>query len=413
MKKIEIETKEEFIKYVENIQNKDMFPKNVLGWALVREVYGQINSEKVLMTHIPVLNWNNSNLGSLAVFLDVLGITDPFNNLLIDVNQQNLEDALDKFKAFMGELYGTNHLNIMSTIEAHKNITELEDGMINPFKLVVLTKDEICTNVSSVYMKLQALSEGKAPLRSLNLDGIFGLLTNCAWSNGYPFELEYIRAIQIQAKMAGQPISIDYVDKFPTLLSQVVLDDNTRVLDAKKVRFGAQLAAGTTVMPGASYVNFNAGTAGACMVEGRISSSVIVGAHTDIGGGASIAGVLSGGNTEPISIGENCLLGANSSTAISFGDGCIIDLGCAVAAGTKVKILGGDWALIKEVNPDANIEYYHKECADENTDSQCTYYVKASQLSGLNGIHFRLDSVTGGIIAFRSTFEVKLNKDLH
>jgi len=403
MEKLELETKEEFTKYIEDIQSKDYFPKNVLGWAIVREVYGQINADKVLMSYIPVLNWDNSNLGSLAVLLGSLDIKAPFTELYLDLDKAAIENSLDKFKSFMGELDGTNHHNIMTLIEGHKAIAELEAGMVNPFKLVVITEDVPCSNVSQAYMKLHALSEGKAPLRSLNLDGIFGLLTNCAWSNGFPFELEYINAISIQAKMSGQPINIEYVDKFPTLLSQVMLAPNTRILDAKKVRFGAQLAAGTTVMPGASYVNFNAGTEGPCMVEGRISSSVIVGKNTDIGGGASIAGVLSGGNSDPITIGDNCLLGANSSVAISFGNGCIIDLGCAIASGTKVTITQEEINKINAVNEGNTIPE-----SDEPAQ-----VLKASELSGKNGIHFRMDSSAGLMVAFRSTFEIELNEDLH
>jgi len=162
---------------------------------------------------------------------------------------------------------------------------------------------------------------------------------------------------------------------------------------------GAQLAAGTTVMPGASYINFNAGTEGPVMVEGRISSSAIVKEGADIGGGASILGVLSGTNGNPITIGKNTLLGANSVTGIPLGDGCIVDAGIAVLEGTKIFISEDEFNKIKEVNPNWQVEY--KE------------YFKGIELSSLNGIHFRFDTIKGKMIAFRSKREVKLNEELH
>jgi len=162
---------------------------------------------------------------------------------------------------------------------------------------------------------------------------------------------------------------------------------------------GAQLAPGTTVMPGASYINFNAGTLGPVMVEGRISSSAIVGSGSDVGGGASILGVLSGTDGNPISIGENTLLGANSVTGLPLGDGCIVDAGITVLAGTKIKIAPDQLTKIREANPEAQL--------DEKT------IFKGAELQGLNGIHYRVDSTTGEVIARRSTREVKLNEDLH
>ncbi|NPA81575.1 MAG: 2,3,4,5-tetrahydropyridine-2,6-carboxylate N-succinyltransferase, partial [Epsilonproteobacteria bacterium] len=166
-----------------------------------------------------------------------------------------------------------------------------------------------------------------------------------------------------------------------------------------KVRMGAQLAAGTTVMPGASYINFNAGTLGPVMVEGRISSSAVVGAGSDVGGGASILGVLSGTSGNPISIGENCLLGANSVTGVPLGDGCIVDAGIAVLEGTKFYVSEEEFAKIKEANPSWSVEYKD--------------IFKGVELAGLNGVHFRQDSTTGQMKIFRSKKEIKLNEDLH
>ena len=176
--------------------------------------------------------------------------------------------------------------------------------------------------------------------------------------------------------------------------------DNIRLLDSAKTRFGAYLGSGGyTQMPGASYVNFNAGALGACMNEGRISSSVVVGEGSDIGGGASILGVLSGGNSEPISIGKNCLLGVNSSTGISLGDGCIVDGGIAVLAGTIFAIERAEAEKIAQINEGFNIH-------DNGL-------YKGRDLSGKNGIHFRQDAKSGKMIAFRSNRKIELNQALH
>jgi 2,3,4,5-tetrahydropyridine-2-carboxylate N-succinyltransferase len=214
-----------------------------------------------------------------------------------------------------------------------------------------------------------------------------------------PYELEYLRDHEIEMKLSGTFPVIDAVDKFPRYLQHVIPAENTRILEASKVRMGAQLAAGTTVMPGASYINFNAGTLGPVMVEGRISSSAVVGAGSDVGGGASILGVLSGTDGNPISIGENTLLGANSVTGIPLGDGCIVDAGITILAGTKIKIASAELEKIKAANPLADLE------------TKTAF--KGKELQGLNGIHFRHDSLTGEIVARRSTREVKLNADLH
>ena len=224
------------------------------------------------------------------------------------------------------------------------------------------------------------------------------MLPNVAWSGNIPIELDYLRENEIELKLRDEYPEIDYVDKFPRFLQHIIPADNTRILDTAKVRFGAQLAAGTTVMPGASYINFNAGTEGAVMVEGRISSSAVVKKGADVGGGASILGVLSGTNGNPITIGENTLLGANSVTGIPLGDGCIVDAGIAILEGTKVYINETQKEKIKEVNPefDTSKEVY-----------------KGLDLAGLNGIHYRFDTTLGKMVAFRSVREVKLNEELH
>jgi 2,3,4,5-tetrahydropyridine-2-carboxylate N-succinyltransferase len=208
-------------------------------------------------------------------------------------------------------------------------------------------------------------------------------------------------------KLTGTYPVVEFVDKFPRYLQHIIPPKNTRILDTSRVRFGAQLAPGTTVMPGASYINFNAGTLGVAMVEGRISSSAIVGAETDVGGGASILGLLSGGNSTPITIGKKCLLGANSVTGIPLGDGCIVDAGATVLAGTRVFMSDDTLAALNAVNPERDI-------AAQSIKSQNSLReFKASALSGCNGLHFRVDSETGRMTVKRSRRKVLLNADLH
>lgn len=304
-----------------------------------------------------------------------------------------------------GLTLGKTHKNIQVIFEILKVLyldssSKYGGNEFVKFQFIAFNADEKAKSLQVAYAKLHALSKGYAPLRSLNLDSIFGLFPNLAWSGNTPYELEYLRENEINMRVNGRFPVIDYIDKFPRYLMQVLPQaDNIRILDSSKTRFGAFLGAGYTQMPGASYVNFNAGSLGACMNEGRISSSVVIGEGSDVGGGASILGVLSGGNTTPISIGKNCLLGANSVTGISLGDSCIVDAGIAILAGSKVCIAASEAAKLQEVNSDFKIE------------SSGIY--KGSTLSGMNGLHFRVNTLEGKLIAFRSNREIKLNADLH
>ena len=390
-------SKEDFFKLVEEIQASDYYRKP-LAFGIARVDRGQKNSDKILQATFPFINWNE-NFGSAAIFQKAL--VDAGMHLgndteaVFDVTRDFVTNALSMCKPWIAEAVGQEHKNV----QVIKHLDRLPDGELVNYRLVFLFEDAAPKSVEAVYIKLYALSLGKAPLRSLNLTGAFGVLHNVAWSGNMPFELEWLREHELELKMSGQFPIIDAVDKFPRFLQHVIPADNTRILDAAKVRMGAQLAAGTTVMPGASYINFNAGTLGPVMVEGRISSSAVVGKGSDIGGGASILGVLSGTSGNPISIGENCLLGANSVTGIPLGDGCIVDAGIAVLEGTKFRMSEADYEKIKEANPEWNAEY--KE------------FYKGRELAGLNGLHFRQDSTTGQMKVFRSNKEVKLNEELH
>ena len=393
-----INSVDEFKKFVEEENKTNKAP---LGFGICRVDLGSKNN--VLQATYPVLNWSGENLGSYAVFSKVAKkvISKSDSEAVFEIDSDFIKEALSFFNPFLFDAINDNklHKNIQVLLELQKMQNLKGDDFA--FRFVVIYEDVKCQSVESSYMKLLALSLGKAELRSLMLDGIFGLLENVAWSGNKPYELSYLRDNEIYLKLNGLYPHIDFVDKFPRYLMQVIPQyDNIRLLDSAKTRFGAYLGkGGYTQMPGASYVNFNSGVLGACMNGGRISSSVIVGNGSDIGGGASILGVLSGGNSDPISIGENCLLGVNSSTGISLGDGCIIDGGIAILAGTIIYIDLEEAKKIQEINSNFTI--------NENN------FYKGRELSGKNGIHFRCDSKTGKMIAFRSKVKIELNKDLH
>jgi 2,3,4,5-tetrahydropyridine-2-carboxylate N-succinyltransferase len=369
-----------------------------IAFGIARVDRGQKNAEKVLQANYPLINWNE-NFGSAAVFIKALqeancDVDFSGSEFVATINDKFIANAMSAFAPYIGEAIGDAHKNV----QVIKALSIIEDVAKN-FRITFLFEDENAQSVEAVYLKLYALSQSKVALRGVNLNGAFGILSNVAWVGNTPYELEYLRENEIEMKLNGTFPTIDSVDKFPRFLQHIIPADNTRILEASKVRMGAQLAAGTTVMPGASYINFNAGTLGPVMVEGRISSSAIVGAGSDVGGGASILGVLSGTDGNPISIGENTLLGANSTCGIPLGDACIIDGGVAIFAGTKVKITPEQLVLINEANPEANLE------------SKTIF--RADALQGLNGLHFRQNSTTGEIVVNRSTREVKLNADLH
>ena len=388
---------EEFKKLVTETTSQKGY-REPMAFGIARVDRGQKNAEKVLQANFGLINWKE-NFGSAAVFIKALEeakcqIDFSGSEFVATINDNFISNAMAAFAPYLAEATGDAHKNV----QVIKTLAKMEDIGKN-FRIVFLFEDANPESVEAVYLKLYALSLRKAELRKVNLNGAFGILSNVAWVGNRPYELDYLRENEIEMKLNGTYPTVDSVDKFPRFLQHVIPDDNTRILEASKVRMGAQLAAGTTVMPGASYINFNAGTLGPVMVEGRISSSAIVGAGSDVGGGASILGVLSGTDGNPISIGENTLLGANSVTGLPLGDACIVDAGITILAGTKIKIAPEELEKIKAANPEANLE------------NKTTF--KGEALQGLNGIHYRQNSTTGEMIARRSTREVKLNADLH
>jgi 2,3,4,5-tetrahydropyridine-2-carboxylate N-succinyltransferase len=236
------------------------------------------------------------------------------------------------------------------------------------------------STVPDAYLRLHLLSHRLVPPHGLNLDGIFGVLPNNVWTSVGPCVVDEFEKTRIGLRRRG-PLAVYGVDKFPRMTDYVV-PNGVRIADSDRVRLGAHLAPGTTVMH-EGFVNYNAGTLGASMVEGRISSGVVVGDGTDIGGGASIMGTLSGGGTHVVSIGRRCLVGANAGVGISLGDDCVVEAGCYVTAGAKIRM------------PDGTT-------------------VKAAQLSGRDGLLFWRNSVSGALEARpRSGGGVELNAALH
>jgi len=396
-----IQTADAFKALIEDIKSTTDGYRDPLAFGICRVDLGQLNVDKTLQATYPLINWNE-NFGSAAIFVKALqeqGVHVDFtqSESVHNINLDFLKSCLAAFTPYSDEAYGDAHKNIQVVSALYTQL--INNGSLEgEFKVTFIYDDAPLESVEATYLKLYALSQAKVQIRGVNLNGAFGALPNVAWSNGSPIELEYLREFEIELKIAHEYPHIDFVDKFPRLLQHIIPADNTRVLDTSKVRFGAQLAAGTTVMPGASYINFNAGTTGPVMVEGRISSSAIVGAGSDVGGGASILGVLSGTDGNPVSIGKNTLLGANSTCGIPMGDGCILDAGLAILEGTKVKIYPKDIAKIQEANQNRALE---------------GEIFKAKDLAGLNGLHFRQNSQTGEITVSRSTREIVLNADLH
>ncbi|MDX6291378.1 MAG: 2,3,4,5-tetrahydropyridine-2,6-dicarboxylate N-succinyltransferase [Kribbellaceae bacterium] len=244
-----------------------------------------------------------------------------------------------------------------------------------------ITLDQPPTGTEDAYLRLHLLSHRLVRPHGLNLDGIFGALPNNAWTSHGPVPVEQVEQVRLRALAAGLHLAVTSVDKFPRMTDYVV-PSGVRIGDADRVRLGAHLAEGTTVMH-EGFVNFNAGTLGTSMVEGRIVAGVVVDDGSDIGAGASIMGTLSGGGKAVVSIGKRCLLGANGGTGISLGDDCVVEAGLYLTAGTKVTL------------PDGSI-------------------VKARDLSGQPGLLYLRNSVSGAVEARpRQGEAIALNEALH
>jgi 2,3,4,5-tetrahydropyridine-2,6-dicarboxylate N-succinyltransferase len=248
-------------------------------------------------------------------------------------------------------------------------------------RVVVKSLTEPIADASDAYLRLHLLSHRLVIPNSINLDGIFGQLANVAWTSAGPCPADRVDELRLIERAAGRHLAVYGVDKFPRMTDYVV-PSGVRIADADRVRLGAHVASGTTVMH-EGFINFNAGTLGTAMVEGRIVQGVVVGDHTDIGAGSSIMGTLSGGGTDKVWIGERCLLGANAGTGISLGDDSVVEAGVYITAGSKLTL------------PDGRV-------------------VKARELSGVPNLLFWRNSVTGTLEARpRTGTGIELNTALH
>ena len=278
---------------------------------------------------------------------------------------------------------GTTRLSVAEVTEELAVLTGRDDERDVETVIVrttIASLDDKPVDAFDAYLRLHLLSHRLIAPHGANVDGLFGVLANVVWTNYGPCAVEGFELTRARLRRRG-PVTVYGVDKFPRMVDYVV-PAGVRIADADRVRLGAHLAPGTTVMH-EGFVNFNAGTLGTSMVEGRISAGVVVGDGSDVGGGASIMGTLSGGGKEVISVGQRCLLGANSGLGISLGDDCVVEAGLYVTGGTKVTT------------------------ADGQT-------VKARELSGANNLLFRRNSVSGAVeVVSRDGSGITLNEALH
>ncbi len=254
-----------------------------------------------------------------------------------------------------------------------------------PVVAVLLTEDKAPTTVPEGYLKLHLLSHRLVPPHGTNLDGLFGILPNVAWTSEGAVDIAELPQRQLAARLRGEVLEVSCVDKFPKMTNYVV-PGGVRIAHTARVRLGAHLGEGTTVMH-EGFVNFNAGTDGPGKIEGRISAGVRVGAGSDLGGGCSTMGTLSGGGNIVISVGKECLIGANAGIGIPLGDRCTVEAGLFVTAGTKVNILDADGNIVESV--------------------------KARDLAGQSDLLFRRNSGNGAVECLTNKTAIELNEALH
>ena len=335
---------------------------------------------RILDTWFPVVNLVE-NYGSAAVLADVTGHSHGSASYHLSLEQ--IEVALARFAPFHGDGKYHGNIEVLSALRHALATPKVIGGLPRPQAVVVTFLGDLAhkpVDAHDAYLRLHLLSHRKVKPHGLSLDGVFGLLTNVAWTDHGPFDIETLERDRLRLAAAGVALKVHSVDKFPRMVDYVV-PTGVRIADADRVRLGAHLAEGTTIMH-EGFCNFNAGTLGKSMVEGRISAGVVVGNGSDVGGGASIMGTLSGGGKEVIKIGTDCLLGANAGLGISLGNGCSVEAGLYITAGSKVKL------------PDGRI-------------------VKAGELSGQDDLLFRRNSQTGAIEVIAKKNQVVLNAALH
>jgi len=327
---------------------------------------GVAQAPRILDTWYPTLNLAE-NAGTAAVLADLVGHAGGSRSYLLD--GERLERLLVPFAPFLAD--GRRHANLETIrgLRAALRAQPSGPGAASTRAVVATFIGDLGdkpVDAHDVYLRLHLISARKVRPHGLSLDGVFGLLNNVCWTSQGPIDPEHFEAARLAYRAAGTALLVHSVDKFPRMTDYVV-PSGVRIADADRVRLGAHLGEGTTIMH-EGFCNFNAGTLGRAMVEGRISAGVVVGNGSDIGGGASIMGTLSGGGKQVIAIGEGCLLGANAGLGISLGNQCTVESGLYLTSGTKVRLADGS-------------------------------VVKAASLSGKDGLVFRRHSQSGAVEA--------------
>ncbi len=394
---MKVETVEQFTKLVSEIEAGEGYRRPAAyGIGLATLALNDVErpqaggSATVLDTWFPAPNCDE-NFGTAAILAKVVGHKSGSRSYRLSV--QDLEETLSAFTPFLND--GKVHPNgvalrqIKRALERQeRDLARYESGDVSldrvlPRVAVVTFIGDLAekpVDAHDVYLRLHLLSTRKVKPHGQSLDGMFGLLSNVVWTNVGPFAVEGFERVRGALKTQGVEVRIHSVDKFPRMVDYVI-PEGVRVADADRVRLGAYLGAGTTVMH-EGFVNFNAGALGKSMIEGRVSAGVTVDDGTDVGGGASIMGTLSGGGNMVVKIGKSSLLGANSGCGIPLGNGCTIEAGLYITAGTKVQLSDGR-------------------------------VIKARELAGHDDLLFRRNSLTGAVEVVHKKNEVVLNPELH
>lgn len=368
-----------------------------LLFAIGRRVFTK--NSVLASVRYPVLNGPGKNLGTAAILMKVLGI-EPEGVQNVSLTRGQVCEALKYFAPFMNDGKPHGNIDVLSRALYSRLFPVDEMEISKDFVATFIFNDIAPVGVEDSTLKLYGMSTRHFKPNTLNLDKIFTKLPNVAWQGDVPMDEMDVERARMESAFGEELFAPDRVDKFPLYAHRMDTQKmGVRIGDASKVRLGAYLGEGTTVMAGTGFINYGAGTEGESMVEGRISSSAFVGDGTAVGGGASILGTLSGGNSVPIIIGRKCLLEANSVTGIPLGDACIVAAGDAVLASTLVVV---------------NVENHPKY----------RLAIKAGELAGINAVTFRRHSLSGQMEVVRTHRNINfanklkngesiLNADLH
>lgn len=384
-----METKKQFEEALSDLQSKvDYIEPMAYGIGIRRRKSG-----KTLDVYFPIINWK-TNPKTSAIIRHVLNLRNKQSGFT-SISQEQLQSICEHFKPFLNEL--ECHQN-WSLLQQLKEVGGTQTGYSRKdIGVFFLFNDQLAVeSPEEAYFKLHTISGRHIKPHESNLDGIFGQLETIAWTNYGPILPDDVPTVRLKTQFNERPLQVSHVDKFPYLVNYII-PDGVRIASGSQVRLGAYLSKGTTVMP-AGYVNFNAGTLGNAMVEGRVSAGVLIGEDSDVGGGASIMGTLSGGNHHVISVGSQCLLGANAGIGISLGNQCTVEAGLYITAGMKVKYYNHDRHPINS----------HGDIVADGDN-----IVKASDLSGRSHLLFMRDSRDGYILCRQTTSSIELNDELH